>query len=171
MPTNGQGQIGGSSQPQPQVSPSPSGAPSPAPASPIDETLEAFDRWLLLKNHTSVLAVLGTAAANMLLGDPIWLGLIGPPSSGKNEILDALSGLPFVVRVSTLTVPGLLSGTPRQQQSQGARGGLLRQISNPGVIVCKEFGSILSMRPDTRNELLADPLSRQRWRQDAHLVR
>src|SRR5262249_60652394 len=111
MPTNGQGQIGGSSQPQPQVSPSPSGAPSPAPASPIDETLEAFDRWLLLKNHTSVLAVLGTAAANMLLCDPIWLGLVGPPSSGKNEILDALSGLPLVVRVSTVTVPGLLSAT------------------------------------------------------------
>ena len=153
MPTNGQGQISGP-QPQPQTPP-PSGTLSSVPPSPIDETLAVFDRWLLLKNHTSVLAVLGAAAANMLPGDPIWLGLIGPPSSGKNEILDALSGLPFVARVSTLTVPGLLSGTPRQRQSQGAAGGLLRQITNPGVIVCKEFSSILSMRPDTRNELLA----------------
>src|SRR6516162_4355492 len=153
MPTNGQGQISGP-QPQPQTPP-PSGTLSSVPPSPIDETLKVFDHWLLLKNHTSVLAVLAAAAANMLPGDPIWLGLIGPPSSGKNEILDALSGLPFVARVSTLTVPGLLSGTPRQRQSQGAAGGLLRQITNPGVIVCKEFSSILSMRPDTRNELLA----------------
>jgi FaeA-like protein len=117
--------------------------------------LKVFEHWLLLNDYTPILAVLGTAAANMLPGKPVWLGLIGPPSSGKNEILDALSGLPFVARVSTLTAPGLLSGTPRQQQAQGAKGGLLRQVSNPGVIVCKEFSSILNMRPDTRNELLS----------------
>jgi hypothetical protein len=152
MPTNGQGQIGGSSQPQPQTPP-PSGTPA-APVSPIDETLEVFERWLLLKNHTPILATLGTVSANMLAGDPVWLGLVGPSSCGKTEILDALSELPCVARVSTLTVPGLLSGTPRHQQSHGATGGLLRQVGNPGIIVCKEFSSILFMRPDMRTDLL-----------------
>src|SRR6516225_5459385 len=151
MPTNGQGQIGGP-QPQPQT-PSPSGT-SAAPVSPIDETLEVFERWLLLKNHIPILATLGTVSANMLAGDPVWLGLIGPSSCGKTEILDALSELPCVARVSTLSMPGLLSGTPRQQQGQGATGGLLRQVGNPGIIVCKEFSSILFMRPDTRTDLL-----------------
>jgi hypothetical protein len=90
-----------------------------------------------------------------LPGDPVWLGLIGPPSSTKTEILNALAGLSYVQRVGTLTTAGLLSGTPRQQQSPGARGGLLRQIGQFGVIVCKDFGSILDMRPDTRAEVLA----------------
>src|SRR6516225_2631936 len=152
MPTNGQGQIGSSPQPQPQMPP-PSGTPA-APVSPIDETLAVFDRWLLLKDHVPILATLGTVSANMLAGDPVWLGLIGPSSCGKTEILDALSELPCVARVSTLSMPGLLSGTPRQQQSQGATGGLLRQIGNPGIIVCKEFSSILTMRPDMRTDLL-----------------
>jgi hypothetical protein len=152
MPTNGQGQIGGS-QPQPQTPP-PSGTPSSAPPSPIDETLAVFDHWLLLKNHIPILATLGTVSANMMVGDPVWLGLIGPSSCGKTEILDALSELPCVARVSTLSMPGLLSGTPRHQQSQGATGGLLRQVGNPGIIVCKEFSSILFMRPDMRTDLL-----------------
>jgi hypothetical protein len=106
-----------------------------------------------LKDHTPILATLGTVAANMLAGDPVWLGLVGPSSCGKTEILDALSELPCVARVGTLTLPGLLSGVPRQQQTPGATGGLLRQIGNPGIIVCKEFSSILGMRPDTRTEL------------------
>jgi hypothetical protein len=152
MPTNGQGQISGP-QPQPQTPP-PSGTPSSVPPSPIDETLAVFDRWLLLKNHIPILATLGTVSANMLAGDPVWLGLIGPSSCGKTEILDALSELPCVARVSTLSMPGLLSGTPRQQQGQGATGGLLRQVSNPGIVVCKEFSSILTMRPDMRTDLL-----------------
>ena len=152
MPTNGQGQISGP-QPQPQTPP-PSGTPSATPPSPVDETLAVFDRWLLLKNHIPILATLGTVSANMLAGDPVWLGLIGPSSCGKTEILDALSELPCVARVSTLSMPGLLSGTPRQQQGQGATGGLLRQVGNPGIVVCKEFSSILFMRPDTRTDLL-----------------
>jgi len=152
MPINGQGQIGGSSQPQPQAPPPGSGMASPVSA--LEETLQVFERWLLLKNHTPILATLGTVAANMLAGDPVWLGLVGPSSCGKTEILDALSELPCVARVSTLSMPGLLSGTPRQQQGQGATGGLLRQVGNPGIIVCKEFSSILFMRPDTRTDLL-----------------
>jgi hypothetical protein len=150
MPTNGQGQIGGSS-PQPQTPPPASGIASAI--SPLDETLQVFERWLLLKNHTPILATLGTVAANMLAGDPVWLGLVGPSSCGKTEILNALSDLPCVAHVGTLTLPGLLSGTPQHQQSPGATGGLLRQVSNPGIIVCKEFTTILFMRPDTRTEL------------------
>ena len=152
MPTNGQGQIGGSPQSQPQTPPPTSGMASPV--SVLEETLQVFERWLLLKNHIPILATLGTVAANMLAGDPVWLGLVGPSSCGKTEILDALSELPCVARIGTLTLPGLLSGTPQHQQSHGATGGLLRQVGNPGVIVCKEFSSILFMRTDTRTELL-----------------
>jgi hypothetical protein len=49
----------------------------------------------------------------------------------------------------------LLSGTPKKQQAVGARGGLLNQIGAFGIIVLKDFGSILDMRPDAKAEVLA----------------
>jgi hypothetical protein len=132
-------------------------APSPPPKQPasIDDVLAAFKRWLVLPDSTPVLALLGAVAANFLEGDPVWLGIIAPPSSAKTEILNSLLQLPHVVQAATLTQAGLLSGTPKRQQAGGAKGGLLRQIGDFGIIVLKDFGSILSMHPETKAETLA----------------
>jgi hypothetical protein len=63
--------------------------------------------------------------------------------------------LPKVFQAATLTPAGLLSGTPKKQYDKAARGGLLRQIGDFGIIALKDFGSILSMRPDAKAEVLA----------------
>jgi hypothetical protein len=81
--------------------------------------------------------------------------LIAPPSSAKTEILNGISTLPYVTQAATLTPAGLLSGTPKKQRSQGAKGGLLNQIGKFGIVSLKDFGSILSMRPDAKAEVLA----------------
>ena len=60
-----------------------------------------------------------------------------------------------MVQAATITVAGLLSGTPKKQRDKGAQGGLLRQIGDFGFIVLKDFGSILSMHTETRAEVLA----------------
>src|SRR5262249_17979351 len=129
--------------------------PPPGPPLPIDKTLEVFEHWLLLKDRTPVLAALGAIAANYLEGDPVWRGIIAPPSSAKTEILNAPASLPHVVQAATVTPAGLLSGTPKKQYAAGARGGLLRQIGDFGIIVLKDFGSVLSMHPETKAETLA----------------
>jgi hypothetical protein len=121
---------------------------------PLDQVLEVFNRWLLLPDRTPILAVLGAVAANFLPGDPVWLGLIGPPSSAKTEILNSTSQLPHVVPAATLTPAGLLSGTPRKQRAKNAAGGLLQELGDFGIIALKDFGSILSMRPDMKAEVL-----------------
>jgi hypothetical protein len=139
----------------PGVGPTPSPAGGPRPSTPIDDTLKAFREWLLLNNDTPVLAMLGTVAANMLPGDAIWLGIIAPPSSAKTEMLITLANVPNTEMVGTLSVAGLLSGTPRRQRAAGARGGLLQKIGTFGFLVLKDFGSILSLRPETKGELLA----------------
>jgi hypothetical protein len=125
------------------------------PPHTLAQTLAVFDRWLLLPDTTPVLALLGAVATNYLDGDPVWLGLVAPPSSAKTEILNALSMLPHAVQAATVTPAGLLSGTPKKQQTSGARGGLLRQIGDFGIIVLKDFGSVLSMHPETKAETLA----------------
>jgi Bifunctional DNA primase/polymerase, N-terminal len=139
----------------PAAGPAPSAAPGPIPSSPIEDTLQTFERWLILPNRTPVYAMLGTVAANLLPGDPVWLGLVAPPSSAKTELLNSISALPFVVSVSTLTLASLLSGTPRRQRATGATGGLLRQVSDPGLLCLKDFTSTLTMRPDNKAEVLS----------------
>jgi hypothetical protein len=131
--------------------------PEAAPITPgtIDETLAVFQKWLVLDDLTPVYAVLGAVAANYLEGDPVWLGVVGPPSSAKTEILSSISTLPNVVQSATVTVAGLLSGTPKKQQDGAAKGGLLRQIGDFGIIALKDFTSVLSMHTETRAEVLA----------------
>jgi hypothetical protein len=141
--------------PSPGIGPAPSAAPGPGPSSQIENTLQVFEHWLILPSRIPVYAMLGTVAANLLLGEPVWLGLIAPPSSAKTELINALAGLPFIVSSSTLSPAGLLSGTPRRQQAHGAKGGLLRQVTNPGVLCLKDFTSILTMRQEQKAELLS----------------
>ena len=70
------------------------------PATPLAETLAVFRKWLHLTNETPVLTVLGVVAANRLAGDPVWLGLVAPPSSCKTEILNSLGLLADVRAVA-----------------------------------------------------------------------
>jgi hypothetical protein len=125
------------------------------PASiPIEDALRVFEKWLSLSSRTPVYALLGAVAANLLDGDPVWLGIVAPPSSAKTELINSLTGLPFAVSASTLTVASLLSGTPARQQAQGAKGGLLRQVANPGLLCLKDFTSTLTIRPEVKAEVL-----------------
>jgi hypothetical protein len=121
----------------------------------IDAVIATFQRWLHLPDVTPLLAVLATVAANMLPGDPTWLLVVGPPSGGKTEILQAIRRVPKVFPAATLTEAALLSGTPQKDKSKAAHGGLLLEIGGFGIILCKDFGSVLSMNRDTRAQLLA----------------
>ena len=121
----------------------------------LKQTLEVFDQWLLLEDPTPILATLGTVAANFLDGDPVWLGVIGPPSSAKTEILNSAASLPHIFQIATFTPAALLSGTAQKQRDKGARGGLLREVGDFGVLALKDFTSILSLRPDAKAEALA----------------
>ena len=122
---------------------------------PLDELRAVFARWLYLPDDRAVLAVLGTVAANLLDGDPVWLLLVGPPGGGKSEILQSAGGLEFVHPVASLTEPALLSGTARKDRDPSAKGGLLRVIGSRGIILCKDFGSVLSMHRDARAQVMA----------------
>jgi hypothetical protein len=120
---------------------------------PIDEVIEVFDRWLILKDRTPIYAVLGAIAANLLPGDPVWLGIIAPPSSAKTEILNSLSRLSYVHQASSLSPASFLSATSKKDRTKGATGGLLMQIGRFGIIVLKDFTTILSFRPEVMAEV------------------
>lgn len=126
----------------------------PAPAT-LAIVLEAFRRWLYLPDTDPVLVALAAVAANRLPGDPVWLLLLGPPGGGKTEILASLTGLADVRPAAVLSEASLLSGTPKKETARDAKGGLLREIGEYGIVTLKDFGSVLSMRHEARSPLLA----------------
>lgn len=56
---------------------------------------------------------------------------------------------------ATITQAALLSGAKNEKKIAGTKGGLLREIGKFGILIIKDFGSILSMRSEVRSETLA----------------
>jgi hypothetical protein len=136
--------------------PKPGNGEVPAPAT-LDFVREVFRRWLGKDYDTAVLdAVLAVAAAEKLPGDPPWLMVISGPGNAKTETVQSVSAVDGAVVVSTITSEGaLLSATPRKTRSKGATGGLLRRIGKRGLLVIKDFTSILSAGREVRAAMLA----------------
>jgi hypothetical protein len=131
--------------------------PAREPAKPraLAEVEHVAARWLGDTDPVPLRAVLGTYAAHLLPGDPVWLLLVGGSGIGKTELLNSLTDCASVVTVSTITESGLLSATAAKERAPDASGGLLRLIGERGVLVIKDFTSLLSMNRDTRALVLA----------------
>jgi hypothetical protein len=120
----------------------------------LNGVISTFRKWFYLPDPGPVEIVLGTVAANHLLGDPVWMLLVGGPSSGKTEPINAASDLDKVIPVSTLTEAALLSASPQKERTRHSTGGLLRQVGAFGILAVKDFTSVLSMNRNTRPALL-----------------
>jgi hypothetical protein len=116
---------------------------------PLDTALGVFRKWLYLDDPAPVIATAAAVVANRAQGVPVWLLIVGPSSCGKTEVLSALFGLEPIVPASTITEAALLSGTPSKQRGKAATGGLMRQVGEFGILVCKDFTSVLSQNSDT----------------------
>ena len=121
----------------------------------LDETIATFRRWLYLEDPSSVYAVAATLVANRAPGDPVWLLLVCAPSTGKTEVLSAAQGLSWVIPAAKVTEASLLSGTSRREKVSTATGGLLRQVGDFGVLLIKDFTSVLAQNKDARAEAMA----------------
>jgi len=130
----------------------------PAPEDPtgavLADCVNVFRKWLHLPDPGVLYVTLAAVAANRSDGDPVWLLLVGPPGSGKTEVLGPFAPLTDCHPAATLTEAALLSGTPKKE-AQNAKGGLLREIGDYGIILAKDFTSVLAMHRDSRNALLA----------------
>lgn len=129
----------------------------------LDNLLSHYRELLYLPDETAVLAALATVAAQDIPGPPVWTLLVGPPSSGKTEIIDSLRLVDGAVSLSTLTRASLLSG-----RAGGAGGLLVTHFGNGrGVLLVKDFTTILSEAAGTRTEIIA--VLRETY--DGHLTR
>jgi hypothetical protein len=156
--------------PPPPSSPSPPVPQAPAVSTPPPQALvdarAAFRKWLGDKYDMATMdAVASAGAAERLGGDPLWLMVISGSGNAKTETVQSLSGAGAVV-TSTITSEGaLLSATAR---GPNATGGLLRKTGPRGLLVLKDFTSILSMDKNLRNAVLAAlrEIHDGRWERD-----
>ena len=127
-----------------------------SPAGALQQAHSVFRRWLGdAYDLDSLDAVLAAAAVEKLDGDPVWLLLVSGAGAAKTETVTALLGAGATV-TSTITSEGaLLSATSSKEKAKDATGGLLRKLGDRGLLVIKDFTSILSMNRDSRAAVLA----------------
>lgn len=131
-------------------------APVPGEPSRLADVMATFRRWLYLEDDGHIKVALAAYAANRMQGPPVWLMLVGGPSCGKTEAISAMSGLPYLHMESSLSgEAALLSGTPNKEKATGSSGGILRKLGSFGVLVLKDFTSILAMKHESCAPLLA----------------
>jgi len=117
----------------------------------IRDVKKIFCKWLYLPDSNLIDVVIATVLANKIKGaDPLWMFLVAPPSGAKTEILRTLQRCKGIYYLSSLTPHTFASG---KKDAKGETS-LLLKIKN-GILVMKDFGTILEIRRDDRAEILA----------------
>ena len=108
-----------------------------------------ISKWLTLSDDRIIDIVVAAIIANRIEGDPLWLLIVAPPSSAKTEILRALAGLKDVYLLSNLTPQTFISGARSKNDPS-----LLPKL-NDKTLIMKDFGTVLTLRPESRAEIFA----------------
>jgi hypothetical protein len=122
----------------------------------LDKVHGCFREWFGAEYDLDVIdAVLAAAASERVPGDPVWLLVISGPGNAKTETVQSLSGTGAHITSTIASEGALLSGTSRKERNKGATGGLLRKIGDHGVLVIKDFTSIITADRNLRGVVLA----------------
>jgi len=116
----------------------------------LNECKAIFHKSFHLEDDRLIDVAAGTYAANRLGADPLWLLILGPPSNTKTEILQCFAGHSKAIFISTLTPNTLVSGF---KPKNGLNPSLLPKLNNK-LLVLKDFTSVLSMRQESRTEVI-----------------
>ena len=118
----------------------------------LDDVKKTIHKWFYIENDTTIDIMIGVYIANRLKADPIWLIIVGPPSSTKTELLRAFDGYKNTCFISNLTPATLVSGI--KAKIGNPEPSLLPRL-NDKLVVLKDFTTILSMRSENQNEIMA----------------
>lgn len=118
----------------------------------IDQLKDEFKKLFFIKDDFVIDLLIATViSTHYIHHDPIWLMIVGAPSSGKTELINSLLKIKFVHPISDMTENTLLSGMNNTVNEPS----FLLQMGSFGCIVMKDFTSILSMREEKRKTIIA----------------
>ena len=108
-------------------------------------------KYLIFDDSTFIDFIFGVVFANRQDSKPVWLYVIGPPGSGKSEILQSLTGHKTIYPISSLTSNTLISGMVKSEG--GVDPSLLPKLDGKLVIV-KDFTVLLKGRRDDLSAIM-----------------
>jgi hypothetical protein len=119
-------------------------------ASSLETVHAVFKKWLHMSDDDVEIIdiALATEVAIHNPGDRLWGLLVGPPGSGKTEIIRSLRGYPTVKFVSTLSPKTLMSGF----RPGGKDYSLLPKLHKK-LLVIKDLTAIMDMPPDQQRQI------------------
>lgn len=121
---------------------------------PLAEARVTFNRWMLFDDATGLEnygleIVLAVVASSHLSGDPLWLHVVGPPSTGKTETINAVDPWPTVFPLTELTPAGLVSGI----NTDDGKNHSLLPLLNFKTLAIKDFTPTIDAPRDQRAKL------------------
>lgn len=118
----------------------------------LQEVKDLYKSVFYLEDDMIIDVVLATCISTRLAGDPIWLLIVGAPSSGKSELIQALDKVSFVYPISSMTENTFLSN---MRLADGQEASLLKRIGSTGMITMKDYTSILAMRSEKKEIIVS----------------
>lgn len=118
----------------------------------LQEVKQEYKNVFLIEDDTIIEVIIAICIATRMKTDPIWLMIVGAPSSGKTELVSIVGKIPFVHDISTMTENTFLSG---MKSYGGKDNSLLHKIGPNGLIVLKDYTTILSMRREKRDVIIS----------------
>lgn len=113
---------------------------------------DVCDKYLTIEDKRYIDVIFGTMMANRLDSDPVWLYVVGVPSSGKTILVDPMDGHPTVYSLSRLGTKTLASGFVKPKGRPRKDGTVskpvdpsLAPILDGKVLVIKDFTSMLGI--------------------------
>ncbi|MBU1124114.1 hypothetical protein KJ652_06040 [Patescibacteria group bacterium] len=117
-----------------------------------------------LLEHTKSIGLLDNDIVEVILAvyiskeiertNPIWLMLVGNPSSNKTQLVSLLSKAPDTVMIDVLTANPFISGLGKKEKPQD----LLPKL-NGSCFICKDYTSFFGRSEETVKQLLSDLVS------------
>ncbi|MFI5449655.1 MAG: hypothetical protein ACHQ03_07820 [Candidatus Bathyarchaeia archaeon] len=110
---------------------------------PIECLHCTFLKWLEIQNDIQAVdLILAAMLDRRVRGDPYWLFVVGPSSSGKTEIFRTLYDLPDAFYLSNLTSRTIISGKSIGDGKQQVRG--MFPLLNNHILIIPEMSEVLT---------------------------
>src|SRR5215470_11934369 len=88
---------------------------------PVGLVREALAEGMFVGDPDAIEVAMATVVANAEDGDPLWVLLVGPPSRGKTELVQAFEQVEWCAWMSQISENTFLSGLQRQTKSGRSR--------------------------------------------------
>jgi len=119
----------------------------------LEDVIVGFQRWLHLPDPTPLLVSMAAVAATRGEGRPVWVIIVGAPSTAKTELISTLQSCTDVFPLSSSSVAGLLT----TRKGAGPSDGVLNRIAKsgrPGTMLVRDTAALLFSRSDSSSDVL-----------------